>query len=159
VNRADDRAFRVLEAGLLLICALGLMLTLGVIGAGCAHGTTGAYQALANVSSSTDASLKAFEGFDHDYQLALVDADQKAGKNQAQIAADLTAYRSKRVTVNKAFADADAVLGTGHALLPLVEAGVEKQTDLTAWLSQLFTAAQEVQQALAAVGVNLGGGK
>lgn len=150
---SDKAYWRIFVGALLVTCGMGVLVAM----TGCAHGVTGAYQTEANVANSTDAAIKGFMSFDHDYEIAL--GDKSNGKTPDQRQADLKAYRVKRIYVNKAFADANAALSTGHALLPLVESGIKKQTDMNAWLSQLLAAAQEVQQALAAVGVNLGGVK
>lgn len=115
-----------------------------------------AYQTLANVSSGSDAALKAFEAYDKDYQLSLVAADKKAGKAQPAIAADLAAYRAKRAPINKGAADVSLALAGGHVLIPLVQSGVNKQSDLDAWMSQLLAAWSELQTALAGAGI---GGK
>lgn len=130
----------------------GIALAL-LVSSGCAHGVAGGYQAEANTTKSVDGALHAFEAFDHDYQQLIVSNDKKAGKTPEQIESDLQAYRAKRAEVNRAFADAGAVLLTGAGLLPLVESGVKKQSDLNAWLVQLWQAAEEVQKALSLIGV------
>lgn len=125
--------------------AVGLLLA--ALSTGCATGTSLGYQIEARTAAGLDAAAKAFEVYDHDQQLAIVKRDVDAGRPQSA-EPDLTAYRSRRATVNKALADASAILLVGKTLLPLVGQGLAKSSDLDAWMQSLLKAAQAVQQAI-----------
>lgn len=155
---ANKQAGKISLVMLMVISAIGF--GLAIAACGCAtSATTAAYQAINNVTASADAGLKAFEAFDKDYQMQIVSEDKAAGKTSTAIEADLSTYRQKRAALNKAFAAVNAAVTTGQALLPLVDSGIKKTTDLSTWETQLLAAASALQQALADLGVTFGGSK
>lgn len=127
-----------------------------VVFSGCGSFVKNSYKTLETTSATLTASATAFEKYDHDTQMDIVAAGKKAGKSKDAIQAELERYRNLRAPVLKAFTEAGAVVVAGRALLPLVEAGVKKETDIAAWLTQLLNAAEAVRQALSTFG--LGGG-
>jgi hypothetical protein len=111
---------------------------------GCAPGLGGYQQALSNAEHVQSGAISALEQFDAQYQAEVV----AKATSEADGKAKLEVYRAKRNAVIKVVQDAAAVSAVGAALIPLVERGLKKVTDLDAWLSDLLPAVLRVRQAI-----------
>lgn len=120
---------------------------------GCAPGLDGARQALSTAERVQSTSIKALEQYDTDHQMAIV----AAAKTQADGEKSLADYRLQRGKVVSAILDAAAVTQVGVTLIPLVELGQKKSSDLATWLTNLLAAGIKMREALAQFGVPAGG--
>jgi hypothetical protein len=143
---------------------LPLLVMAGLLSA-CAPGTDGARQALAAAERVSTQAVSSLEQYDLVQQQAIVDAAKQVCASSPDLAKcieenaakPVAAYRPKRLVVVKAITDESAVIAVGKALLPLVDSGVKKSTDVTAWLSQLLDEGVALASALHAFGVNIPG--
>ncbi len=118
---------------------------------GCHNPIDVARQSLAATERAISASTTSLQAYDLTAQEQIL----AANPDPAAARAAIDAYRAKRATVVKVIADAAAVCAVGHPLIDAVEAGVKKQTDLSAWMATLLDLATQMMAALKAFGVPL----
>jgi hypothetical protein len=97
-------------------------------------------QALGTALGATNAARDQFSAWDKQHQLDIV--DRATTREQAE--AELAAYRAKRQKIVQAFTVAYGAIASAAATVPLVEAGVKKETDLLGLLTDAVGAVQTV---------------
>jgi len=115
-----------------------------LMAASCAHGLDGARQALTAAEKIQTDTILLIEKYDVERQADIVKAAPSLELGQRH----LFDYRLKRDAVVKVVLDAAAITSVGETLLPLVEHGQKKQTDLDLWLKDLLTAGLKVREAV-----------
>jgi hypothetical protein len=125
---------------------------LGFLSISCSGWVNAGYTALSTTADAARATEASFVQFDAEYQHQVVVSGKKASKTGDQIQADLDAYRAKRATVVKAFADLKAIMLVGQGLLPLAEKGTADKQDVATWIGDLFKAANVLSKALQQIG-------
>jgi hypothetical protein len=128
-----------------LFFAVVLLMVLAVLSAGCAPGLDGARQALSTAERVQTDTIHALETYDAERQENIVKAATTVEDGKRQ----LLAYRAKRDAVVNIINDAAAVTAVGETLIPLVQSGVKKQTDLDVWLAELLKVGLSLRQAIA----------
>lgn len=103
--------------------------------------------ALSTALLATNAARDQFLAWDKAHQLELIAAAQTRAQGEAALAA----YRAKREPVLHAFTVAYAAIGAAAALVPLVERGLRKDTELTGLIAEAATAIAAIREAVAAV--------
>lgn len=128
---------------------VAIVLLLVAVAAGCGGGsfTDHAHRSLNTALAATNAARDEFVAWDKAHQLELVDA--AATKEAAEAA--LTAYRSKREPVLRAFTITYTTIAAAAAMIPLVDRGIKKDVDLLPLLSEAATAAMAIKDAYKAL--------
>lgn len=103
--------------------------------------------ALSTALAATNAARDQFLAWDKAHQLELVEAAQTREQGEASLAA----YRAKRAPVLHAFTVAYASIGAAAALVPLVERGIRKDTELTGLIAEAAAAIAAIREAVAAL--------
>ena len=124
-----------------------VVLALLAVGCGGASFTSTAHKALNTSLASTNAARDQFLAWDKAHQMEIVDVADT--KEAAQ--AGLAAYRAKRLPVIKAFTIAYTSIGAAASLIPLVDKGIKKDTDLIPLLGDVAAAVGAVKQAYDAI--------
>ncbi len=123
------------------------VLFLFVAGCGGASFTDTANKTLSTSLAATNAARDQFLSWDKAHQMELV-----AVATSPEEAKDaLAAYRAKRMPVIKAFTITYTSIGAAAALVPLVEKGIKKETDLIRLLVDVASAASAVKDAYNAI--------
>ena len=115
--------------------------------AACGAKTSYVQKARTTVSVTHEAVKAADAGFlswDKQHQLELV--SQSESREEAE--AKLTAYRAKREPIVKAFAIAYSSIAAAAAVIPLVEKGINPETELVDLLADALKASIEVKAAI-----------
>ncbi len=133
---------------------LPFLLVAGLALAGCNNAVTAAQKSLTVAEQTISASTKALEQYDYQAQEGIVAKAASPDAAKQQIAT----YRASRTVVIKAIADAQACALVGQSLIPLVQSGAKKSTDLTVWVAQLAGVAAQLVAALSTLGVSLPAG-
>ena len=129
------------------IVAPAVVLALFVVGCGGASFTDTAQKTLTTSLAATNAARDQFLSWDRAHQLELVDAATSPDDAKA----DLATYRAKRVKVIRAFTITYTTIGAAAALIPLVERGIKKDTDLIRLLIDVASATAAVKDAYNAI--------
>ena len=97
-------------------------------------------QALGTALGATNAARDQFTAWDKDHQLVIVDA----AKTREAAEKSLSDYRGKRQKIVQAFTVAYTSIASAAAMVPLVEAGTKKDTELLGILADAVGAVQTV---------------
>lgn len=116
---------------------------------GCGGTLDASKKALASAEAFVEKSALAFEAYDRKTQSDI--AHDPALKTTATGEA-LKAYRQKRQPVIDAFHTVDKAIVAADSILPLVEAGMQPDKNLTILISQAIGALQKLQEAFKALG-------
>lgn len=109
--------------------------------------TEQARDTLATALTATDAARDGFIEWDAAHQQGLV--ERATSREDAE--AKLRNYRRSRERVLKAFTVSYAAIAAAAAMLPLVQRGEKRETDLVGLVVDAVEAATEVKAAIAAV--------
>lgn len=105
--------------------------------------TDRAHRTLNTTLAATNAARDEFVAWDKAKQLELVDAAET--KEAAEAA--LAEYRRKRAPVLRAFTIAYTSIAAAAAMVPLVDKGIKKESDLVPLLTDAVNAAVELKKA------------
>jgi hypothetical protein len=104
-------------------------------------------KSLAVTQETLQIAQKAFVSWDDAHQQAIV----ASATTQDEATKALADYRDKRQPVIKAFTIAYSSIAAATAMIPLVQDGVKKETDLGVLLRDTLSAALEVKSAIEAL--------
>ncbi len=130
-----------------------LALCAALLISGCAAGSDGVRQGIANTAVVVAAGYKALDAYDDVKQAGAIARARLGDMDGAR--AELSAYLPKRATALKTLDSATATVESANAALPLLDKGLAKSADVQDWITKLLTAALEVKDALAGAGVTL----
>ncbi len=145
IRRLTNLAIVAMLLGGLLGCGWALF--------GCASGSDGVRQGVANAAVVVAAGYKALNTYDEAKQTAAV-ARARGGDPEGAYA-EIEEYVPKRDKALKALDNATAVVESAAAALPLIDAGVAQSKDVSDWIAKLLAAALQVRDALAGAGITL----
>jgi hypothetical protein len=130
-------------ASLVLVCFL----------ASCAPGVSGARQALLAAVRSSESAMTSIVKFDKEYQDKILIEGMKKRQDPQWTIQALFEYRDKRDKLVEVVNKVNAVIATIQALLPLVESGVKKESDVNLWLSKLYVLLPQLYEAMKVFGL------
>jgi hypothetical protein len=120
----------------------------------CVGGIWSAKQTIATAAEVQAKAFKLFEQYDADHQRAIVDEAREHG-TYAQGAVKLREYRQRRKAVTDVLKYAGHATLMAESLIPLVERGLAKKSELDFWLAEIITAGIKISAAFKALGFDL----
>lgn len=107
------------------------------------------------IDKTSVVAMAELTNYDKAKQQKIVDDGKAAGKTAEAIQLEINVYRVERDKVVDGFLQAMLIVDKGHKLIPLVQSGVNKETDLAVWIPEAIAAIQAILEVLKGFGVNI----